>query len=98
MLSLTQMYASAVGTTVLQLKEIPTRPAEYEGGIAIFGPVKGLDEAKIRAALEQFGTITSCKLGVFPPAVVKFTTHASALAAKRAVSQLISICSAIDTQ
>ena len=31
------LYASAIGTTVLQIKEIPDRPAEYDGALALFG-------------------------------------------------------------
>ena len=31
------VYASAVGTTVLQIKEIPPRPKEYDGALCLFG-------------------------------------------------------------
>ena len=31
------VYASAVGTTVLQIKEIPPRPAEFDGALCLFG-------------------------------------------------------------
>ena len=30
------VYASAVGTTALQLKEIPPRPKEFEGVVCLF--------------------------------------------------------------
>ena len=30
------LYASAIGTTVLQLKEIPPRPAEFDGVVCLF--------------------------------------------------------------
>ena len=30
-------YASLTGTTVLQLKDVPARPEEYDGRIALFG-------------------------------------------------------------
>ena len=32
------VYASAVGTTALQLKEIPTRPTRFDGALCIFDP------------------------------------------------------------
>ena len=30
------LYASAIGTTVLQLKEMPRRPTEYDGKLAVY--------------------------------------------------------------
>ena len=30
------LYASAIGTTVLQLKELPPRPREYDGKLCLF--------------------------------------------------------------
>ena len=76
------LYASVVGTTVLQMREIPPRPKEYDGAVCLFDLAKGVDAARLKAALREFGTIESCEVG--SPAVVRFTTHASALAAKRA--------------
>ena len=40
------LYASAVGTTVLQLKEIPPRPADFDGILCLFGPVQDADEVE----------------------------------------------------
>ena len=37
-----QLYASAVGTTVLQIREVPERPADLDGVLCIFGPGKGV--------------------------------------------------------
>ena len=37
------IYASAVGTTVLQLKEIPTRPKDFEGALYIGELLEGVD-------------------------------------------------------
>ena len=45
-----EVYASPVGTTVLQLKEIPPRPTEFDGALALFNLADGVDEAKLRAA------------------------------------------------
>lgn len=36
-------YASAVGTTVLKLEEIPLRPKEYDGVLCLFGVDKSVD-------------------------------------------------------
>ena len=62
------VYASAVGTTALRLKEIPPRPKEFEGVVCLFGLEKHLKELigqgqvgeverKIRASLVRFGDI-----------------------------------------
>ena len=53
------VYASAIGTTVLQLKEIPTRPSQFDGALCLFGVRAGIDEAAVRAALRRFGEIAS---------------------------------------
>ena len=75
------LYASAIGTTVLQIREIPLRPAEFDGALCLFNLTEGVDEAQIRAALERFGTIENCKLGGWPSAIVRFSTHEAAVAA-----------------
>ena len=58
------VYASAVGTTVLQLKEIPPRPTEFDGALCLFGLKPGKDKEAIRAALGRFGEITDDDLEV----------------------------------
>ena len=61
-----QLYASAVGTTVLQLKKIPPLPPEYAGAVVLFAPTwaSGGDELaahlleqRVRSELAQFGEI-----------------------------------------
>ena len=89
------LYASAIGTTVLQIKEIPPRPAEFDGALCLFNLAEGVDEARIRAALEEFGTIEDCKLGGWPSAIVRFSSHESAVAAKHAAP--LGICDGFDT-
>ena len=91
------LYASAIGTTVLQLKEIPPRPAEFDGALCLFDLAEGVDEPVIRARLQGFGQITSVAFGTFPPAVVRFSTHEVALAVKRAAAELTGLCGGIDT-
>ena len=49
------LYASAVGTTVLQLKEIPQRPRSYDGALCLFELEHGADGTRIRAAFAPFG-------------------------------------------
>ena len=46
------VYASAVGTTVLQLKEIPLRPPEFDGAVCLFGLKPEKKDDEIREALE----------------------------------------------
>ena len=38
------LYASAIGTTTLQLKEIPRRPPELDGTLCLFGIQDGVGE------------------------------------------------------
>ena len=93
------VYASAVGTTVLQLKEIPPRPAEYDGALCLFGRKSTADEAALRASLGRFGLRTGhdgCELDT-DPAVVRFDTHEAALAAKQA-APWAELCDGVDTQ
>ena len=89
------LYASAIGTTVLQITEIPVRPAEFDGALCLFDLAEGVDESSITAALEKFGPIRDCKIGGWPSAIVCFSTHEAALAAKRAAP--LSICAEVGT-
>ena len=89
------LYASAIGTTILQIKEIPERPAEFHGALCLFTLAEGVGEAQIRTALKSFGAIEDCQLGGWPSAIVRFSTHEAALAAKRAAP--FSICAGVDT-
>ena len=89
------LYASAIGTTVLQIKEIPPLPTEFHGALCLFNLAKGVDEEKIVSVLKRFGTITNCKIGGWPSAIVRFSSHDSAVDAKRAAP--LSICEGVDT-
>ena len=91
------LYASAVGTTVLQLKEIPPRPKEFDGALALFSLADGVDEAKIRAAFSRFGVVESVEIrDSQPPAIVRLSTHEAALTAIKAGAPE-GICDGIDT-
>ena len=90
--------ASAIGTTVLQIKEIPVRPAEFDGAICLFGLAQGVGESEVCEQLRAFGVIVSYEAGAgSTPAIARFSTHASAVAAKRAASELVDLCAGIDT-
>ena len=101
------LYASAIATTVLQIKEVPTRPAECDGALCVFllrdreGAVLDVDENTLRAALAKHGEIMRIELtgtlrarhgGV----LVRFATHEAALAAKRA-GPVAGVCVGVDT-
>ena len=75
------VYASAAGTTVMQIKEIPPCPAEMAGALCLFDLKEGL-EAEVREALGHFGEIESVWRESATVSVVRFTTHAAALKAK----------------
>jgi hypothetical protein len=47
---------------VLQLKEIPQRPEEYDGMLCLFGVDNEIDGVAIREALAHFGKVESCEL------------------------------------
>jgi len=79
--AMNQLYASILATTVLQIEEIPPRPAEFDGVVCLFKLSANVDENKVRAALVGFGIIESCDLSHSPP-IVRFASHASAVAAK----------------
>ena len=88
------LYASAVGTTVLQIKEIPPCPTEYDGKVCLFDLADGVNEASIEAALSKFGSVKHCEVGT--SAIVHFATHEAALAAKQA-GPIAGVCAGIDT-
>ena len=79
-----QLYASAVGTTVCQIKEIPPRPADFDGKLCLFAPAKGVDEGMIRTAFGGFGEIVAVVDRRLPPMerdemAVHFTSHQAVL-------------------
>jgi hypothetical protein len=93
--AMNQLYASILATTVLQIEEIPPRPAEFDGVVCLFELSSNADESVVRAALIRFGTIESCDLSRSPP-IVRFASHASAVVAKEA-GALPGLCEGLDT-
>ena len=88
------LYASAIGTTVLQSKDIFQMPETFEGALCLFGVHAGVDEAAVRAVVHKFGESVTVDLGATPP-IVRFATHAAALRAKED-AELASICEGVD--
>ena len=97
MLQMGDLYSSVIGTTVLQLKELPDRPTMYNGAVCLFALHDGVDEPTCRAALAEFGEIAGYKVGSWPPVVVHFTTHEAAIRAAQAGARLKHIADGIDT-
>jgi hypothetical protein len=93
--AMNQLYASILATTVLQIEEIPPRPAEFDGVVCLFKLSANVDENMVRAVLTRFGTIESCDLRYSPP-IVRFASHASAVAAKDAGAPP-GLCEGLDT-
>ena len=54
------LYASAVGTTVLQLKEIPARPVEFDGWLRLGCVNYGMTAEAVCAALSRCGNVGQC--------------------------------------
>ena len=93
--AMNQLYASILATTVLQIEEIPPRPAEFDGVVCLFKLSANVDESAVRAALDGFGTIESCDLSRTPP-IVRFSSHLSAVKAKEA-GAWPDLCEGLDT-
>jgi hypothetical protein len=93
--AMNQLYASILATTVLQIEEIPPRPAEFDGVVCLFKLSANVDENKVRAALKRFGTVKSCDLSRSPP-IVRFASHLSAVKAKEA-GAWPGLCEGLDT-
>ena len=93
--AMNQLYASILATTVLQIEEIPPRPAAFDGVVCLFKLSVNADESKVRAALIEFGTIESCDLSR-SPTIVRFASHESAVTAKNAGAPP-GLCEGLDT-
>ena len=83
------LYASAIGTAVLQLKEIPECPPGYKSALFVGDLLADVDEAKLKDALGAFGSLveggcTLHSLGTTRYAIVKFAEHTDAMKAEKA--------------
>jgi hypothetical protein len=71
-------YASICGTAVVQLKDVPPRPAEYDGLVAIFDLLpSSVDEETVRADLGRFGNVVEAAV-VGGVATARFESHEEA--------------------
>jgi hypothetical protein len=86
-------YASAVGTTVLQITEIPQRPEAFDGALFLLNPK--VDEEDIRRAFERFGKILYCTFETYM-VTLKFSSHDDALEVRRA-GDWLELCESLDT-
>ena len=60
---MSSFYASIGGTCVIQQKEVPPRPAQYDGWCMLFGIAEELrTKSALVADLAQFGTVTECEI------------------------------------
>ena len=79
---------------MLQIKEIPPRPTEYDGLLCLGGVPTGTNAAKIMELLQQFGEIEHCT----PPEQsitvyrVKFKAHAAAERAADEAPKMKGLC------
>jgi len=73
---------------VLQIKDIPRRPAEYDGLLCLIGIQEGTAEKTITAALQRFGEIEDCMRPDQSASLyrVKFKDHSAAEEAAKAGS------------
>jgi hypothetical protein len=91
--------ASAIGTTVLQIQEIPSRPPKLNGAVCIFNLAEGMSESEVRERLERFGKIESYENGAGKtPSIVHFDTHQAAIAAVSSQSDFTVFCSGVGIQ
>ena len=87
------MYASAIGTVVLQLKEVPDAPAHLPLGcdLCLFDLCDGVVEQHV---LRAFEGVEGCALSP-GRAVVRFSSREAAVTAKQRGAP-VSICAALD--
>ena len=72
------LYASPLGTAVVQIKEIPRRPASLDGSVLILSQGIELDEGHLSDVLATFGRIRSVEVLSPIEARAKFERHEDA--------------------
>ena len=77
------LYASAIGTTVLQLKEIPSCPPSFTGALYIGDVDPGVEVPQLEDTMSGFGQLaqSGCSIhtqGEAKYAIVRFEDHATA--------------------
>jgi len=71
------MYASICGTAVVQLKDIPKRPREYDGRITV-SMIPSSSSDDVHADLSRFGEVLDIKIEGNQAAHVRFASHEQA--------------------
>ena len=82
--SMVKLYASVTGTTVVQIKSVPTRPVEMDGVLAIRRLTEAVNQEQLRTALTTHGEVLRCELEHGGSAEVQYATHAQAEEAVKA--------------
>jgi hypothetical protein len=77
------LYASAIGTTVLQIKEIPSCPPVFTGALYVGEVFPDIDIPQLEDSMSAFGHLaeSGCSLhkqGEKRYAIVRFRSHATA--------------------
>ena len=82
-------YASITGTAVLRVREVPKRPASYDGLVIVFNHPDGLSKAEIKARLGAAGGDPKVKETKDTPwgKEYKFSTHEQATNAVEALAR-----------
>ena len=75
---------------MLQIKELPPRPAEFDGLLCLGDVPAGMDEAALKAHLKRFGQVQHCEApeGAIKQHQVKFADHEAAQRAAAAAPAL----------
>ncbi len=76
------VYASPLGTAIVQMKDIPPRPSSLDGCVLACAVSSAIEDATLRGALEAFGQLASCeRLPNLSEVRAQYVTHEAALAA-----------------
>ena len=92
------MHIPLCTSSVLQVKELPSRPLEYDGLLNLGDAPEDVSEAEVKERLQSFGEIEYCKApeGTIVQYRVKFARHCdaekAAAAAKEPASWTKGIC------
>ena len=80
------IYASPLGTTVMRHQAVPPRPTSFDGLVLVTGH-EGLSASDLHSALSASGVVLSAEFELVPERrwVVRFASHAEALAAVEAI-------------
>jgi hypothetical protein len=83
------VYASPLGTSVLQLRYVPSRPKDDDGRLIVDHLPAGTTTAELKAVMEKYGTIVGFNRAspTSASAELRYASHSQAEIAAAAVSQ-----------